>query len=244
MKFSLGQSADGQAFRLGSLGTGGPEARLSALAAGDMEYRPGVGNPARDAWLAGQGFDPAKALAVRLIHSRRVLKAGSPAELAGEEADGIVTDNQRACAVVTVADCMPIFLYDPDSGAYGALHSGWKGTGILADAVSLMERTWGSKPSRLSVVLGPCVGGCCYPVDEERARVFANAWGSASVMRDGGQPRLDLREANRALAESLGIVNLRWSEDCTSCRPDMGSYRRQGAATFSRMAAAIGYPRP
>ncbi len=219
-----------------------PRAFLSPRSAGDMAYRPGAGNPLRDAWLSSAGFDPGSMLAVILAHSRRVECVRSPGELAGVESDGIVTDNPGACAVVTVADCMPIFLFDPDSGAFGVLHSGWKGTGILSTAVALMAERFGSRPGRLSVCLGPAIGPCCYPVPEERARAFAAEFGDAAVSREGGLPRLDLRAANLALAESLGIATLSAAAECTACEPRLGSYRRQGAGCFTRMAAAIGYP--
>lgn len=240
-----GRGVRGDAIELAlpAAGGGAPRAFLSPATAGDMAYRPEEGNPARDGWLSSAGFDPRNALALTLAHSRRVVSARHPAELSGLEADGIITDRRDACAVLTVADCMPIFLYDQDSGAFGLLHSGWKGTGILAVAVSLMAERFGAAPGRLSVSLGPCIGPCCYRVDEARAKSYADEFGSASVRWEGGRPSLDLRAANLALAEGLGIAKLAAATDCTCCDERLGSYRRQGAACFTRMAAVIGYPR-
>ncbi|MFH2114583.1 MAG: polyphenol oxidase family protein [Spirochaetota bacterium] len=224
-------------------GQGAPAALLSTRSAGSMRYEPGVHNTKRVAWLRSVGFDPDSVLALPLVHSRRIYKARVPADLAGVEGDGIVTDNPDACAVLTVADCMPIFLFDPDSGAFGILHSGWRGTGILAEACRLMVAEFGTRTSRLSVGFGPRVGVCCYPVDEERATVFSNEFGSSAVVRLGGQPRLDLVAANLALADSLGISSISVAQSCTSCDSKLGSYRREGPLEFTRMAAAIGYPR-
>jgi copper oxidase (laccase) domain-containing protein len=137
---------------------------------------------------------------------------------------------------------MPIFVYDPDSGAYGLLHSGWKGTGILAEAIGLMGRLYGSRPGNLSVTFGPCIGSCCYVVDEERARAFESEFGSAAVDRPDGRPRLNLVEANRALADALGVVDPAIAGSCTCCDGRFGSFRRQGPSSFTRMAVAIGYP--
>jgi YfiH family protein len=208
-----------------------------------MRYEPGVHNATRVNWLRSTGFDPDSVLALPLVHSRRVYRARTPADLAGLEGDGIVTDNPGACAVLTVADCMPIFLFDPDSGAFGILHSGWKGTGILAEACRLMATGFGTRSSRLSVGFGPRVGVCCYPVDKARAEVFADEFGSSAVVRRDGQPRLDLLAANLALADRLGISSITVSDACTSCDTELGSYRREGPAAFTRMAAVIGYPR-
>lgn len=224
-------------------GRNSPSAFLSTRSAGSMRYVPGVHNAIRDAWLCTMGFEPASVLALPLVHSRRVFTARVPADLAGLQGDGIITDNPEACAVLTVADCMPIFLFDPDSGVFGVLHSGWKGTGILAEACRIMSADFGCRVSRLSVAFGPRVGVCCYPVDEERATVFSNEFGSSAVVWKEGKPHLDLVAANLALAENLGLTSITVSESCTSCDLNLGSYRREGPLAFTRMAAAIGYPR-
>jgi polyphenol oxidase len=222
-------------------GKDAPAAFLSTKTAGSMRYLPGVQNGVRDRWLRTRGFNPDQVLCLPLIHSRRVYKASTQQDLAGLEGDGIITSNPAACAVLTVADCMPIYLYDPDSGAFGILHSGWKGTGILAEAFRLMAVEYGTRAARLCVALGPRVGVCCYPVDEERALIFSNEFGAASVVTMDGTPRLDLVAANMSIAERLGINCVSVVDACTACDENLGSYRREGVENFTRMAAAIGY---
>jgi copper oxidase (laccase) domain-containing protein len=215
-----------------------------------MAYHPGRPGPARRAFLASWGLDPEQVLGAELHHTRRVLflepgresllgqaRAGEP-----EEAwDGFLVDPRLGAWVsVTVADCMPIWVLDRASGAYAVLHSGWKGTGILATAVTALAVAYGSKPSELSVILGPAIGACCYPVPPERARIFEAEFGPSAVVRTGGSERLDLRAANLALAESLGIGALSSVEACTSCDGRLGSYRREGKASFTRMLACCG----
>jgi YfiH family protein len=163
----------------------------------------------------------------------------------GVEADGLVAPGTLAkgsALVITVADCMPIFMYDMVSGAFGLLHSGWRGTGILAVAIREMASRFGTSPEDLSVYLGPGIGSCCYTVDEERARGFADEFGESSVVWDMGRPRLDLAEANKGLARRLGVGRLASMDVCTSCDPRFGSYRREGHGSFTRMAAVIGHP--
>jgi YfiH family protein len=220
-----------------------PKAYLSLRAAGSMSLNSEAGRQARASWLRALGFDAERALTLTLVHSRDVVAAESPGELDGIEADGIVSANPELCALVTVADCMPIFLFDPESGAYGMLHSGWKGTGILVKAARLMAERYGTKMEKLSVHFGPHIGSCCYRVDEERAALFAGEFGSAALSRVDGQPHLNLLAANLGLARSLGIGALSYSSTCTVCDDSLGSYRREGALGFTRMAAVIGYPR-
>ena len=143
-------------------------------------------------------------------------------------------------AAVTVADCMPIWMLDRGSGAFGILHSGWRGTGILAAAVRGMAERFGSRPSTIAVVLGPAIGPCCYSVSEERALRFAAEFGGESVLWRGDSHFLDLRKANISMAERAGIGDLLSIEACTSCDARLGSFRRQGATSFTRMLAVCG----
>lgn len=241
-------------------GADAPKAVMSLAAAGDMGFGDDGNRSRRNGWLCTEGFDPDHSAAIDLVHSRIVIEANRTRDVftpggIRREADGMVTAG-RMCAVpgptpeearvdslvITVADCMPIFMYDQGSGAYGLLHSGWKGTGILSEAVSMMQRLYGTRPADLAVAFGPRIGACCYVVDESRAAIFSGEFGTAAVVRAEGKPRLDLVAANMALADSLGIGSVQLLDGCTSCDPSFGSFRRQGAGRFTRMAAAIGYP--
>lgn len=231
-------------------GDGAPRAFLSLLAAGDMGFGDDDNASRRGDWLASLGFDPERSMSPDLVHSRTVVEAGSRADVRGVEADGMVapgTLERGVSLVITVADCMPIFMYDSGTGACGLLHSGWKGTGILVQALRLMVKLYGTRASDVSVSLGPRIGACCYVVDEERARVFANDFGSATVVWRDGRPSLDLVAANLTLADGLGIGSVHVVDGCTFCDDRYGSFRRQGTGRFTRMAAALGHvgsPRP
>ena len=235
-----------------------PKAFLSLLAAGDMGFGDDGNGERRRLWLRGVGFDPERAISPDLVHSRIVLDVTGPADARGREADGLVSSGdpstQGACLVMTVADCMPIFIHDSASGAYGLLHSGWKGTGILEEAMGLMARRYGTRGRDVSAVFGPRIGPCCYVVDEARARLFADEFGEAAVSRPaegeegeagtagaGGGPRLDLVGANIGIARRLGLGSVHVVQACTCCGDGFGSFRRQGPLEFTRMAAAIGY---
>lgn len=247
-------------------GADAPKAVMSLAAAGDMGFGDDGNRGRRNQWLRTSGFNPDHAAAIDLVHSRIVIEANSLGDVftpsgIRREADGLVTAGRLSATrcqsttrrptpdgtrfdslVITVADCMPIFLYDQGSGAYGLLHSGWKGTGILSEAVSLMRRLYGTRPVDLAVALGPRIGTCCYVVDETRAAVFSGEFGATAVVRTDGRPRLDLVAANLALADTLGIGTVQLLDGCTSCDHRFGSFRRQGAGRFTRMAVAIGYP--
>jgi copper oxidase (laccase) domain-containing protein len=185
------------------------------------------------------GLGGRQVLAVKQVHSRTVLRAETAADLGGREGDGIVVGRGPLLVSVTVADCMPIFLFDRESGAFGLLHSGWKGTGILRDGIELLEKGFGAERRGIVVVLGPSIGSCCYEVDEGRFGVFKGLWGETAVSKREGKHYLDLRAAN-----------LGWHEArASACNRSLGlhllhertlSFRRDGDG-FNRMIALLGY---
>jgi YfiH family protein len=82
--------------------------------------------------------------------------------------DGLVT-NQPGCALaMSFADCAPIFLYDPVNKAIGLGHAGWRGAveDLPGAMVRKMAAEFGSHPADLLAGIGPCIGPCCYEVDE------------------------------------------------------------------------------
>lgn len=229
--------------RFPGAGKDAPLAFLSLRAAGTMTFSWELPNPARAAFFGSMEIAPGSVLAIELLHSRDMVFAESPADIvAGTGSDGVITRNRRLVPAITVADCMPIWIHDPVSGAFGVLHSGWKGTGILGSAAALLRERFGTNPESLYVIFGPCIGSCCYRVDWERADFFRNAFGNRAVVESAQGPKLDLLGANLGIAERLGIERLAYVDACTSCDPRFGSYRREGPDDFTRMVAGARCP--
>jgi polyphenol oxidase len=220
----------------------GFRAGLSLAAAGDMDLARRAELPWRARLFASLGSAADQVRAVRQVHSRVVIRVDGcePADGPLVEADGMVSDRSSLLLTVTVADCLPIFLADPRTGAFGLVHSGWKGTGIVVEAIHAMTSAFGSRAADIAVAIGPGIGPCCYAVPFERHERFRADFGDGSVQRGlDGSYRLDLRAANAALLEREGIGSIAIVADCTSCNPLLGSFRRQGPG-FTRMLAFIG----
>jgi YfiH family protein len=213
-------------------------AGISLAQAGDMSRR--RMGPARSRLFTYLSIDQASVFALTQVHSQRVLvlDGQTPSEVAAMEADGMVTARPDAVLTVTVADCLPVFLADQVTGAFGLLHSGWKGTGIVNAALQSMAAAFGTDPRDVSVTIGPGIGPCCYRVPEERAASFSERFGADAVTRGtDGAPRLDLRAANVTLLRAAGVKEIAVADDCTCCSPFLSSFRRQGADAFTLMLA-------
>ncbi|HET6372207.1 MAG TPA: peptidoglycan editing factor PgeF [Candidatus Polarisedimenticolia bacterium] len=187
-------------------------------------------------------------LTLRQIHSNRCLvvpAAGMPTEGVAGEGDALITTHRRLALGIATADCLPIIAADPEAGVLAAIHAGWRGTAarILAEALRRMVETFGARPSRIRVGVGPAVAVCCYEVGPEVADVFADVRGGAPlvVKKPGGSTHLDLLEANRRQAIENGVPASQFSSVgiCTVCRPDVcHSYRREKEAAGRMWALA------
>lgn len=222
----------------------GPVWGMSLRAAGSMRFRWNEVNANRAAFLKELCGSDREVAAVELIHSKKVFAVESIEELYGRQGDGIITASKKLIPVITVADCMPVFLYEAESGVFGVLHSGWRGTGIVREAIEMAERVYGARRENFCVVMGPHIHDCCYTVDEERASYFRVNFGpgcvrpaSGGIMgrraQDGMSPErkysLSLAEANLSILREMGVRedNIVVCRDCTCCGDAFGSFRRE-----------------
>jgi YfiH family protein len=183
---------------------------------------------------------------VRQVHGVRVVRAGPPCEPA-EEADAVLSAAAGVAACVSVADCVPILLADPETGAVAAIHAGWRGTlaGAAAEGVAAMAREFAAPADRLLAAIGPSIGPCCYEVSDDVAAPFGERFGSAVVRgplpgpAGKGGPHLDLWAANHLALVRAGVrpERLHLLSACTSCAPDrFFSHRRDRGRTGRHVA--------
>jgi len=225
----------------------GLRAGLSLVPAGSMALSRRGTDPWHARFLRAHDVPADTACSVHQVHSQRVLVVDAATAIAAlplNDADGMITDRDGVFLTVTVADCLPIILEDTAGPAFGLVHSGWRGTGIVLEALRLMASRYGTRASNVRATIGPGIGACCYAVPEERARLFASAYGPGSVVREhgvkDGAPRLDLRAANLVLLGRVGVASVTVVSDCTSCTAALGSFRRQGPEAFTLMLAYVG----
>lgn len=214
----------------------GVEAFTTTRAAGD--YGLGEGDPPAEAvarWLALQ--EELASVAPRLVsakqvHGVNVLEHGSGA--AGwtrhDGADGHLTNAAGVACVVTVADCVPVFIAHP-VGAVAMLHAGWRGTAarIVQKGIGRMVEL-GREAADLRVHLGPAICGRCYQVGPD---VFEQLTGWQTTRNRN----VDLRALLAEQAKEMGVRHLSASPHCTRCDNDRFFSHRAGDA--GRQVAVI-----
>jgi len=183
------------------------------------------------------GIDPSSFTVAGAVHGCTVDRVDRPVELI-PGVDGLVSNRRGVALFATYADCLPLLAYDPQAGAIGLAHAGWRGTrgGVGGALVAAFQAHFGSRPEDLVVGLGPCICGNCYEVGPEFADLFPP---DVLAPGRGDRLRLDLREANRRQLTEAGVPGDRIEtlDICTYESDRFYSHRR--FPDGSRFAAVI-----
>ncbi len=191
-------------------------------------------------WPAKDHSDRFPLAAVQQVHGDHVVVLAEggrrPEELWAEEGDALITQVPEIALGIFTADCLPILLFDPVQRVIGAIHAGWRGTAkrISRNVIKEMEKQFGSRSENIQVALGPCIGPCCYEIDEPVKEAFSRnhfPWESIAHPRRYGKWLFDLAKANTNLLEGEGVKweNIQHLNFCTLCeRHRFFSYRAEG----------------
>jgi YfiH family protein len=214
----------------------------------------------KDDWHAveaSMGVRPGHLVTLAQVHGRDVVvvRKGSAPPEGRPPADVLISDDPDVALVVRAADCVPVLVADPQTGAVGAAHAGWRGTaaGAAGALVAAMARAFSSRPADLVAAIGPSIGVCCYEVGTDVVDTFAAAgharylidrWFSMRRLpRDDARPapeiadstlRLDVAAANRdqLILAGLSEEHVHVSGLCTASNLELfPSYRAEGSRT-------------
>ena len=152
--------------------------------------------------------------------------------------DAVLTSEQGIFAGVGIADCCPILLADPVRFSVAAIHAGWKGTvaQIVHKTASAMI-VGGSNPADILAYIGPCISLVHFEVGDEVAEQFNH-----KEKRDA-RWHVDLKSANVAQLQALGITQIEISDYCTVANNDVFYSHRKEKGITGRMLAVIGFKR-
>jgi purine-nucleoside/S-methyl-5'-thioadenosine phosphorylase / adenosine deaminase len=189
---------------------------------------------------------------VAISESLPIVDEPSSKPVTFHSADGCITNVPGLPLSLTVADCVPVFFYDPVVGAVGVTHAGWKGTvaGIVARTVEALVQHYASAPEDVLVGIGPSIGPTAFEVGSEVAAEFSQAFPDClDVVRAHPDPALakqgkayvDLWMANRHVALAAGVPesNIQTSGWCTASHPDLFFSHRRDAGKSGRLLAGI-----
>lgn len=153
-----------------------------------------------------------------------------------DDIDGHLTRQAGILLTVTVADCVPVYLAHPETGAVALLHAGWRGVaaGIVERGIEGLSALTGSSGRDIVMHCGVSICGACYEVGPEVKEQLLG-------VRESSGP-LDLRAAIAARAARAAVEHITLSAWCTAHDgARFYSYRASGGRT-ERMLAYLGRP--
>ncbi len=159
--------------------------------------------------------------------------------------DALITNEPGTALVVFAADCTPILLYDPVTGAVGALHAGWRGTaaGLAEKTVQAMVENFGCEPANIRAAIGPNIGPCCFETHADVPEAMVAALGEAAdayITPNHDKYYVNLKGLNEAFLRRAGVENITVATQCTACDPDrFWSHRKVGANRGSQGAIIV-----
>ena len=176
-----------------------------------------------DRWFELMRVTGGRLASAHQVHGSKVVthQSGWDGWLRTDSADGHASAHHDTAMVVTVADCVPVFIGHP-KGASALLHAGWRGVagGILGAGIHALQ-AMGHQPRDLVLHLGPAICGACYVVGPD---VYAK------LMRrsvDAPSP-VDLRALLADQARIAGVKEIDVSPFCTKCNNDRFYSHRAG----------------
>jgi YfiH family protein len=233
--------------------SGAPYGSLNMGTNVDDEPANVVENRRRVAGAFGFAFD--EIVTTKQVHGQNVVLVDSKRHDC-PPADALIGNTPNILLMLMFADCVPVFLFDPEHRAIGLVHSGWKGTvaNVVQAAIDGMSAAFGTRPSECISSIGPCIGVRRYEVRADVASYFydldercsTNDGNSIVLKRAESETfHVDLRQAvfRQLLNAGIDVKKIAMSDHCTfSNVEDFYSHRRDtpGTSKTGRMAAFIG----
>jgi len=189
----------------------------------------------------GIHIDEKKLVIPNQTHSAFVKRVNKPGIY--EDTDGLYTDNMEVILSVQTADCLPVFLYEPERKIIAIVHAGWQGSkkGIILKTLEKLEIESETQTNKLRVAIGPGIQSSCFELRED---VFSKY--PAEFLYEHEDPEkkyLDLQSFVKSQFTSRGVIesNIFVDSSCTHCENlKYYSYRRDKNHS-GRMMGIIGF---
>ena len=180
----------------------------------------------------------------------KVIRTDEDTQNTDEKFDGMISNLSNILAGVKTADCVPVLIGDPETGAFASVHAGWRGTveSIVPKAFEKMQVEYGSKAENLVCAIGPAASCKNYEIGQDVMDAFEDKFYVSENLftktRDG-HALVDLHKANKDQLLSFGVLdeNISTAPFCTMEQTDLFfSYRveKKTLGKTGRLMSVIG----
>jgi len=208
----------------------------------------------RRRFLKAIGAETTPVITARQTHStsRCVIESAEEARGPQPECDALITRLEDVLLGIQTADCLPVLIGDPKSGAMAAIHAGWRGTAgrIVERTIADMVLLQGVNARDCIAALGPAACVECYEVGEDVIESYKEGFGYWRKVlvnfKPNGKAHLDIRAANVQQLSFCGFSEdrIHVADYCTMHQNELFfSYRKEGKgipSSVGRLLSVIG----
>jgi len=196
----------------------------------------------RDEFFDKLGINPNRLAIPQQIQGDNIEVIDEPGTYS--DADALITEETNIYLVVSIADCLPVSVYDKSKSVIANIHSGWRGTEkkIVTKTINKMMTKFGCKPENMVVFIGPGINKHNFEVGAEVAELFDKKY----VENSGGKFYLDFLSNVKDQIKDIGIPddNIECFDMCTYDEEEyLHSFRRDKTKS-GRMFSIIGMKKP
>ncbi len=181
-------------------------------------------------------------LVPRQVHGTRVLPVDAielEADTSGwaetSEADALMSSGFSWTLGTYHADCLPVYIADPGTGAHAMIHAGWRGlvAGVIPEAIRAMRDEYGVDSRDLVCAVGPHIEPDAYEVGTAVLEPLGDLpwWRDVVSPSSRGRFRLDIGETARRILVDNGVDPRRFVLNAPGSFGNPGdfySHRRDG----------------
>ena len=180
-------------------------------------------------------FPPKKKIInMNQTHSSKISQVSNKT-LYYKSTDGLLSNNINHILEISVADCLPIFVYNKKKFCIGVVHAGWKGLkkGIISNLSQALSSY--DSLSDFKIFIGPSISQKNYEVKKDFLEYFEREY----FLIIDGKYYLDLKKIAVKQLALEGFKDIEVSKICTFENQNFHSFRRNG--TEKRMRGYIYY---
>jgi YfiH family protein len=192
----------------------------------------------RKIFFSALGIEEEKIVFQKQIHSDICNFVTSPGFI--PNSDALYTNCNNLYLTVTVADCLPILIYSPETKVVGAVHAGWRGTlrKILFKTVLTIKNHFNINLKELRVYIGPGISVKNFEVGYEVAKEFPKEY----IIHNNEKFFVDLKKYNfdQLIESGVSGEHIEISPLCTFDEIQLCHSYRRDKKYSGRMIALIG----
>ncbi len=160
-------------------------------------------------WLRQFNINIADVITIQAVGGTDVFVLNQSNQKLPEEFDCVITNLKDIYFILTVADCLPIIVFNPKKEVLGLIHAGWRGLdgGIIGKTINKMDEAYGIPPQNLIAGIGPSIHKNSYIKDKSFREKISRELNKFVLDSSENKVKVDLISAAISQLEAYGVKN-------------------------------------